>query len=202
MGKFNIQPSGRNNMSSRIYNFNKNHPQIFSRPLISGLPSIPGLTFCKDCQDTTQVNSHHAKAFVLSCIDFRLRDNITYNLTNLGYKNEYDDSAVAGGSLGYNGLLHYNWSTTITDNIDLAIQLHDIEEILLIDHMQCGAYGSQYPTMVKGSNDEYNYHISNLNIAAQSLKIKYPDLIIKKYIISIDGGTMIDIDIYKGQFPF
>jgi hypothetical protein len=199
MGKFKNPYTSSNRMANWSLKYNK---IIVQQPQTPQVVQTPGLILCKECQDTTQIDLHHAKAFVLSCIDFRLRDNITCNLTNLGYKNNYDDSAVAGASLGYNGLLDYDWVKTIDDNIDLAISLHDINEIIIIDHMYCGAYKAQYPDMVKGGVEEYNCHVENLNTTATSLQLKYNDFKIKKYIISVDGGTMVDIDTYKGSFPF
>ena len=66
--------------------------------------------------------------------------------------------------------------------------------------MSCGAYKAKYGNITH--IEEYQYHIVNLNSAAKTIQEKYPSFTIKKFIISIDGGLMIDIDSYKGIFPF
>lgn len=179
-----------------IYKFDKSHPTIpFPAP-------IPGLYICNECKDTSQVNLHKAKSISICCMDFRLRDNINCNLINLGYKNKYDEFILAGASLGYIGFNGYNWRDVADDHIDLAHNLHDIEEVILIDHMKCGAYHAAYPDITLGGADEYNLHIENLNQAASIIQEKYPSYQISKYIISIDGGIVVDIDKYTGGFPF
>ena len=175
---------------------------------------LSGIKYCMECVDKSQVNLHEASTILISCMDFRLRDNICCYMDNLGYKNKYDEIILAGASLGYNGVngAYLNWVETADDHIKLSYQLHDIKSIILIDHMQCGGYKLGYPDLVgqMGSVNEYNYHVTNLKKAAISLFNKYgpdgsiikiPDLTIKKYIISIDGGELVDIDIY-GVFPF
>ena len=176
--------------------------------------SIAGVYYCKSCIDTTQSVLHDASAVMITCIDFRLADNIVCQMNNLNLKNNYDEFILAGTSLGYNGLngSYPNWAQAADDHITIAYNLHHISTIILIDHMQCGAYKVAYTELVNsmGTVDEYNLHKTNLNTAAYTLMSKFGpggtilqihDLSIKKYIISIDGGTLIDIDAY-GTFPF
>jgi len=210
MGRFKNFYTTCNRAGARAFNFdNRNvriigqrQPQSQSQQLtLTTTPTpITGLVLCQDCVDTTQIDLHHSNAFVLSCMDFRLRDNITCNLTHMGYKNNYDEFILAGSSLGYNGLLDYNWQSCADAHIELSHKLHEIDEIILIDHMSCGAYKAKYGNITH--IEEYQYHIVNLNSAAKTIQEKYPSFTIKKFIISIDGGLMIDIDSYKGIFPF
>ena len=177
-------------------------------------PCPPPGIICGPCGDSSQSDKKTAVAFTLSCIDFRLRDNITCNLNLLGYQNNHDDFILAGSSLGYNGVLgaYPGWIQTADDHVKLAYDLHDINTIILVDHMDCGAYAIAYPNLTLGGPEEYQLHIENLNIAAETFKKKYsgpnatifqiPNLIIKKYIISINGYCLVDIDVYKGPFPF
>ena len=175
-----------------------------------------GLIINPQCTDPIQTGLKTAKALVLSCMDFRLRDNIKCNLNNLGYKNDYDEFILAGSSLGYNGVQgnYTHWAQVVDDHIKLAYDLHKINTIVLIDHMQCGAYQVAYKLQdaYMDTEKEYNLHKQNLAEAANIIESKYngsnpqffqiPNLKIKKYIISIDGGKKVDIDEYKGPFPF
>lgn len=89
-----------------------------------------------------------ARALLLTCIDFRLIDNVVFKLNELGYTNNYDEFALAGASLWYNGIPsiknYQAWSEVFRQHIEAAIALHNIEEILIIDHLNCGAYGLVY----------------------------------------------------------
>ena len=159
-------------------------------------------SICHKCNNsvncnTAQKNMHTADAICLTCIDFRLIDDTVNQMNKIGYLNNYDEFILAGSSLGYNGLTvgsttFSNWAQIFYDHIDIAIALHDISQIILIDHMNCGAYKIQYDIEL-GGDIEYNKHVENLNIAKNTLSIKYPTLIIKGYIISIDGCTFTSI---------
>lgn len=176
-------------------------------------PPADGI-FCGPCGDPSQINKKTAIAYTLSCIDFRLRDNITCNLNLLGYKNNHDDFILAGSSLGYNGIgdLYSSWASVADDHVVIAYDLHKISEIILIDHMDCGAYAIVYPNLTLNTPEEYALHVKNLNIAAETMRVKFegpnaiileiPNLVIKKYIINICGNCLVDIDKYKGSYPF
>ena len=100
---------------------------------------------CNCAATTEQANLKTAVAMVFTCMDFRLRDNTTCNLNCKGYYNNYDEVIAAGVSLGYNGLLTFTgWSDYINTHIVLGHMLHNIHEILIIEHGQCGAYAAQY----------------------------------------------------------
>ena len=72
---------GASNMYARVQNF---------RPPSSAPSSaLQGRTRCGPCCDPSQAEDHDAKAFVLCCMDFRLRDNQVCQLNRKGYKNNY-----------------------------------------------------------------------------------------------------------------
>ena len=210
MGRFKNYYTTCNRAGARVYNFDNRNPRIIrqiqpqpqQQPLTSSTDPtpIPGLILCQQCVDFTEIDSHRSTAIVLSCMDFRLRDNLACNLTHLGYKNNYDEFILAGASLGYNGLLDYNWQTFADAHIELSRELHEITEIILVDHMRCGAYKAKYGSI--SAIEEYEYHRANLKSAAQTIQQKYPSFVVKKFILSIDGGSMVDVDAYTGVFPF
>ena len=157
------------------------------------LKPIQQQQYCGLCCDNSQTDLHHAKALVLICMDFRLRDNVSCHLNLLGYKNKYDEAILAGASLGYNGFLGYsNWQQYLNDHIQLAYDLHEINEIILIDHMKCGAYSAQY--IISTEAEEWDLHISNLKTAADTINNTFnsiiPNLKIKCYIITINASDM------------
>jgi hypothetical protein len=135
-------------------------------------------------------------------MDFRLIDNVTCNLNLKGFKNNYDETIAAGASLGYNGLSTYTgWDTFIDSHISLSYNLHEISEIIIIEHEKCGAYSLQYGNMT--SNQEYQYHIDNSKTCCDTLWSKFnptdgsitkiANLEIIAYIISIDGCSFTEL---------
>ena len=159
------------------------------------------------CCATYQVGFYNAKAMVLCCMDFRLRDNMACQLNLKGYENNYNEVIAAGCSLGYNGLLDYTgWDVFVDEHIDLGYQLHTISEIIIVDHERCGAYTAAYGYL--SASEEYAKHVENLEICANTLWAKFnpvdgtniainkstiPNLVIIAYIISIDGGTLTEV---------
>jgi hypothetical protein len=170
-----------------------------------------------------QANLKTAVAMVFNCMDFRLRDNTKCNLNCKGYYNNYDEVIAAGVSLGYNGLLTFNgWSDYIDTHITLGHLLHSINEILIIEHCQCGAYAAQYgdntisePTTIGGvtkypmsgsylvQQHERDLQAQNVQTCATSLWNKFngtngtvrpiTGLLIIGYIAAIDGSHLTEI---------
>lgn len=149
-----------------------------------------------------QLNVHKAKALVLTCIDFRLIDDAVRFMNRLGYNNNYDEFIIAGASLGYNKTdklpFCQEWKKTIDDHIKLAMSLHEIKEVIVIDHMKCGAYKKYYST--DGTTDltvedEIKYHTLNLNAFTQSIQVAYPCLGVKGYLMNLDGSVHRDVQV-------
>ena len=84
---------------------------------------------------------------LLSCMDFRLLDDIVVFMNALGYHNNYDQYILAGSSLGANQEKFPEWTASWLKHLDLAILLHNIKEVIAIDHECCGAYKIFYPNM-------------------------------------------------------
>ena len=140
----------------------------------------------KDATDQYEV-THKAKALVLSCIDYRFIDHTT-NLLQLGPLNmKYDFTALPGSSLSFNQRKFKCWRTTFLETVKLAIQLHHIGEIVVIDHMDCGAYALLYPHIKMNSEEEKNLHIKNINKFIKRMRKFFPKLKYTGYLLDIDG---------------
>ena len=168
---------------------------------------------CSVCSSKVQEELHSCPAFVICCIDFRLRDNETCHLNQLGLRDKYDETCTAGASLGYNGFLDYNttgtWTTYIDNQIQVSCDLHDISQIVLVEHAQCGAYAAQYGDIYGLTGNylepdvELKLQIENLNKAGHALWAKFngdtstiqkiPNLTIVGYQMSIDACTFTEI---------
>lgn len=89
---------------------------------------------------------------LISCMDLRLLDNIVHFMDHENLTNRYDQYIMAGASIGalvgsadeddeltriddYKG-----WETGLLQHTQLAIQLHNIKDIYILEHQDCGAY--------------------------------------------------------------
>lgn len=95
------------------------------------------------------------RALLLSCMDLRVIDETASLMDELGYKNKYDHVAIAGSSLGvltatYRGPSQFeakkgvadlrHFGKTFWNHVDLAIALHQVDRVVIIEHGDCGAY--------------------------------------------------------------
>ena len=94
---------------------------------------------------------------VLSCMDLRLTDNLVDFLHFDNLHNRYDHFILAGTSLltteqrrhlfvegAYEKYAH--WGQALYDHIDLAIKLHHIKDVYIVEHEDCGAYSNLLDT--------------------------------------------------------
>lgn len=89
---------------------------------------------------------------LISCMDLRLLDNIIHFMEHENLINRYDQYIMAGASIGalvgsapdddeLRRIDEYEcWKTGLFQHIDLSIQLHNIKDIYILDHRNCGAY--------------------------------------------------------------
>jgi hypothetical protein len=134
------------------------------------------------------------KALIITCIDFRLIDDAVYYLNSKGYVDDYDQFILAGASLGYNTSLNEvnsqfsRWDKILENHIDIAYTLHNIKEIICMEHMDCGAYKAQ----LNGGNafskyDEINKHVNELNKFKMTINNKY---------VKDDGSSKYDVKLW------
>ncbi len=139
-----------------------------------------------------QMTAHHAKAIVITCMDFRLIDDAVKYLDTIGYNNNYDEFILAGASLGYNQTKYTAWTETLDKHIELAESLHEIKEVIVIDHMSCGAYKIFYEKDSIPRDEEIKLHKENFEKFKKSIKNKYPQFEVKTLLMDLNG-TIIDI---------
>jgi carbonic anhydrase len=80
---------------------------------------------------------------LLSCMDPRLLDDTVEFMNHDNLENRYDHLVLAGASLGALGgcLKKYDhWRKCFFDHLGAACELHNIQEIYLLEHRNCGAY--------------------------------------------------------------
>jgi carbonic anhydrase len=143
--------------------------------------------FLKKKNIRDRLSEKTAKAMVLSCMDFRFVTDKVNFLNNMGYKDDYSKFVLAGSSLGYNQDDFPEWSKSFDKHVELAMDLHKIDEVIVVDHMDCGAYRILYDNQSMSKEEEHKLHQKNLNKFKSLINKKFPSLKVTMLLINTDG---------------
>ncbi|PIV09861.1 hypothetical protein COS31_01275 [Candidatus Roizmanbacteria bacterium CG02_land_8_20_14_3_00_36_15] len=113
--------------------------------------------------------NHKCDAFIVACIDFRFQKFIK-NWLDKNFKNKtYDYVGFAGATKDLK---------TIMKQLDISVRLHQIKQVVLIHHEDCGAYGKE---------STHDRHVADLGKVKKIIKNKYPKLQVDLYYLHLDG---------------
>ena len=108
-------------------------------------------------------------AVIVHCIDFRFQKYLdAWIIEHFGHCN-YDRVSLAGGVFDFDYILK---------QISISEQLHDINQIVLVNHEDCGAYGAE---------GNYARHKSDLEEAKRKLDALFPALEVVIYYLRLNG---------------
>lgn len=132
--------------------------------------------------------SGKTEALLLSCMDFRLMDDIEKYMSGRGLRDKYDHVILAGASLGAVTDRFPAWNKTFWEHLDISIDLHHIQKVILMDHRDCGAYkvilGEDF---AKTPERETGVHTKVLRHLAKAIKEKQPKLEVEMLLMALDG---------------
>lgn len=130
----------------------------------------------------------NTEALLLSCMDYRLVDDVVRYMDGRGLTNKYDHVILAGASLGVLQDKNLSWGQTFWDHVGVAIDLHHIQKVIILDHRDCGAYkvflGSD---SAKDRDTETASHTARLKALKTAINGKYPNLGVETLIMDLDG---------------
>lgn len=115
------------------------------------------------------MENHKAESIVVTCIDFRLQEAINQWIAKQLQPKTFDRVALGGGVKNLENIL---------DQIDIAVRLHHIKKVVLVNHEDCGAYGEE------GNRQK---HTEDLRAAKNQVRKLYPDLEVDTYYLHLDG---------------
>src|SRR3989338_10273094 len=124
---------------------------------------------------------HHCDLLVISCIDFRFIEHIR-NFLEKDYKGNYDLVCLAGSTKNLVNATDTD-KETVLKQVSISKELHHIKKIFLINHQNCGAYGS---SLLSGSREEKDIHRRDLISAKEDIIKVFPDLEIYLYFIEFE----------------
>ena len=150
--------------------------------------AVAGLAFLVCMTVVPAHASGGTDALLLSCMDYRLVDHTHSYMDERGIKGRYDHVVLAGASLGATTDTYPAWRNTFWEHLDVAIQLHNIHRVILLDHRDCGAYKVIYDKNFSADAEaEAEIHAKHLRELKEQIGEKYPDLHVETLLIDLDG---------------
>lgn len=127
-------------------------------------------------------------ALLLTCMDYRLMDDIEQYMVGRGLDEKYDHIILAGASLGAVTDKFPAWNKTFWEHLDISIQLHNIPTVIVLDHRDCGAYKVILNTdLAKDPKAETHTHATHLKKLKGMIGEKYPQLKVETLLMALDG---------------
>ena len=84
----------------------------------------------------------------------------------------------------------------ILGQIGISVRLHDMKEVVLLNHTDCGAYGGS--SKFDSESAERDFHIREMQKAKEAILAKYPELSVKLMLAKILFDGKVEIE-YVGK---
>jgi carbonic anhydrase len=127
-------------------------------------------------------------ALLLSCMDYRLVDDTERYMSGRGLRDKYDHIVLAGASLGALTGKYPDWGRTFWEHLDVAIQLHQVHKVMVLDHRDCGAYKTILgEDLAKDPSRETTVHGTQLKALREQIKKKHAALDVELLLMALDG---------------
>jgi carbonic anhydrase len=128
------------------------------------------------------------EAVLLSCMDYRLMDDLVRYMDGRKLTDSYDHLIIAGASLGVTSEKYPAWAQTFWDHVGLASDLHHIKRVIVIDHRDCGGYKLLLgPGHAKDRATETAAHAAELGKLRAAIKARNPALEVETLLMALDG---------------
>lgn len=125
-----------------------------------------------------KTNLHHWDVLAISCIDGRF---IKRTVDFIAEKTNgiFDFRTEVGASKGV--IFSVEDRERFFSVIDTSIKLHDIKEVWVFDHQDCGAYGGSAEHA--NAEEEKKFHLQKLDEAARLINVHYSTLKVRKFYL-------------------
>ena len=127
------------------------------------------------------------EAMVLSCIDPRFQHLIHNHLKKKKLTGKYSAFTIAGAAIGVTHNKFKKWHKTFYDNLATSIQLHKIEKLIVINHIDCGAAQIANGKKEFSLLNEKKIHKESFSKIKKQIKKKFPKLKVELNLISLDS---------------
>lgn len=125
---------------------------------------------------------------VLTCIDYRFPHLVYDYLDERGLVGNYDIFTLPGASLGACCPEYPHWNETLEEVINLALEIHSIKKIIVINHEECGAF-QKLRGIPEKKSDERPMHQSQAKVTYDWLDAHFPHLDLEFIYMKLCGAT-------------
>ncbi len=131
------------------------------------------------------MTEHKAKALLITCMDYRFIDSFYKEAEELGIEHSYDRVAIAGDIKNIVKPAQKNDAELILRQIEISKELHDIQEVIIISHQNCGAY----PELVDLDTDtEFAIHKKDLLVAKKVIEERITEIQVLAFFATLKEG--------------
>ncbi len=160
------------------------------RPAILALAIGLVLLGCATTAPAPAPASHGTEALLLTCMDYRLTDDTSRYMEGRGLHDRYDHVVLAGAALGVNTEQRPAWGQTFWEHLDVALQLHHVKKVMVLDHRDCGAYKTFLgEDFAAAPSRETEIHSEKLRLLRDQIVAKHPELKVELLLMSLDGAV-------------
>ncbi len=124
------------------------------------------------------------EAMVLSCIDPRFQKPVHKHLKDKKLTGKFSAFTIAGGSIGVTNDKFKKWHSTFWENLETSINLHKINKLIVLNHIDCGAAKIVNKNKNFNSSTENSIHKTSFNKLKKTLKKKFPKIKVSFKILS------------------
>ncbi len=134
--------------------------------------------------------SGNVDALLLTCMDYRLENEILAYMDGRGLRDKYDHVVLAGASLGVLTDQKPDWAPTFWQHLDISIQLHHVHEVMVLDHRDCGAYKTFLgEDFAKDPAKELAVHTDYLKRLKAQIAERHDSIGVELGLMALDGSV-------------
>jgi len=128
------------------------------------------------------------EALLLNCIDYRLAAATTRYMAEQGMEGKYDQFILAGAALGVENAKFPDWGRTFWEHVQIAIDLHGIRRIVVMDHRDCGFYKDIHgKDLAADPKEELEVHAVQMRRVRADIGRRHPKLEVQLLLMGLDG---------------
>lgn len=126
-----------------------------------------------------------ADVVILTCLDFRFFVEISRIMEGI----KYDHLILAGAALGATWHEVPTWHDTFFAHVGLAIRLHQVERLIVMEHRECGAYGPRICggfgllTANPDREDERQVHWNQAKVLETQVRDRFQNLSVDYFLL-------------------
>ena len=136
--------------------------------------------------------AHACSTLLIHCMAFRFIRGLRAWMEGRGFLGDCDVIAVPGVAKVLVDSPSPGDADFLTRAIGIAVNLHRVREVILLNHLDCGAYGGS--SAFTALDAEHDRHSLDLRAAALVIRMRFPHVIVRYAIASLkpDGSVAVE----------